>query len=175
MSVLCLYLCDCMSVANIGPYIKTRSYSHYFSQCSLPLLGTPVAALQYVMNFWFLWMTSCFRVMTNSVGLRDAAAVTSATVGGCREVSSTVWVVSAAVITSAALAKPPQALSSGSACSLGYPRVETPTRGESADPNTPRPPTDGWSPAGRSSGWVVAGPAVSADTDSDSPVNAQEE
>ena len=25
MSVLCLYLCVCMSVANIGPYIKTRS------------------------------------------------------------------------------------------------------------------------------------------------------
>ena len=24
MSVLCLYLCVCMSVANIGPYIKTR-------------------------------------------------------------------------------------------------------------------------------------------------------
>ena len=25
MSVLCLYLCVCMSVANIGPYIKTSS------------------------------------------------------------------------------------------------------------------------------------------------------
>jgi len=38
MSVLCLYLCVCMSVANIGPS---------------PLLGTPVAALQYGMNFRF--------------------------------------------------------------------------------------------------------------------------
>jgi len=63
------------------------------------------------------------------VGLRDAAAVTSATVGGCREVNSAVRVgdavavvVSAAVITSAELAKPLRALSSGSACSLGYPR-----------------------------------------------------
>jgi len=25
MSVLCLYLCVCMSVANLSPYIKTRS------------------------------------------------------------------------------------------------------------------------------------------------------
>ena len=76
------------------------------------------------------------------------------TVGGCREVNSavevvdTVVVVSAVVITSAELAKPPKALSTGSACSLGYPRVVTPTRGESADPNIPRPPTEGWSPAG---------------------------
>ena len=32
MSVLCLYLCVCMSVPNIGPYIKTRSSnSHNFT------------------------------------------------------------------------------------------------------------------------------------------------
>ena len=65
-----------------------------------------------------------------SVWLRDAAAVTSATVGGCREVMSAVRVVdtvvvSAVVITSAELTKPPRALSSGSACALGYPRVVT--------------------------------------------------
>ena len=77
------------------------------------------------------------------VGLLDAAAVTSATVGGCREVNSSVVrrvvdsfvvAVSAVVIASAVPAKPLKALSSGSASSLGYPRVVTPTRGESADP-----------------------------------------
>jgi len=50
ISVLCLYLCVCMSVANIGPYFKTNlQNSRYFLQCPLPLLGTSVAALQYVM------------------------------------------------------------------------------------------------------------------------------
>jgi len=49
-----LYLCVCMSVANISPYIKTDlQNSHNVLQCPLPLLGTPVAALQYVMNFRF--------------------------------------------------------------------------------------------------------------------------
>jgi len=106
-----------------------------------------------------------------SVGLRDAAAVTSATVGGCREIMSavgvvdTVVVLSAVVITSAELAKPPKALSSGSACSLGYPGVETPTRGESADPNTPRPPTEGCLPLGEvRGGWSRARPSLPTPT-----------
>ena len=41
MFVLCLYLCVCMSVANIGPCIITRSsIFHNFLQCPLPLLGS---------------------------------------------------------------------------------------------------------------------------------------
>ena len=71
--------------------------------------------------------------LSGSVGHLDAAAVTSATVAGCREVNSTVEVVdtivvvvSAVVITSAVLTKPLEALSSESASSLGYPRVVTP-------------------------------------------------
>jgi len=68
ISVLCLYLCVCMSVANIGPYFKTRS-------SKFPLLFTmPVAVASLLL--WphcntscilpVLWMTSCFRVMTKS-------------------------------------------------------------------------------------------------------------
>ena len=64
--------------------------------------------------------------LSGSVGLLDAAAVTSATVGGCREVKSGVRVVSAVVVTSAVPTKPLKALSSGSACPLGHPRVVTP-------------------------------------------------
>jgi len=65
-----------------------------------------------------------------TVGLREAAAVVSATVGGCREISrvlpvvDVVEVASVVIKTSAALAT---SLSSGSASPLGYPRVATPT------------------------------------------------
>ena len=51
--------------------------------------------------------------------------------------------------------------------STGYPRV-TPTWRESADPESPRPPTGEWSPSGSSWGWVVTDPATSVDTDPDS-------
>ena len=94
----------------------------------------------------------------------------SATVGGCREIVDSllpvvdIAVVSAVVKTSVTLAP---SLSSGSARPLGYPRV-TPTRRESADPETPRPPTGGWSPSGSGWGWVVTGPATSVDTDPNS-------
>jgi len=54
MSVLCLYLCVCMSVASIGPISKPHlQNSHNFLQCPLLLLCTPLAALQYVMYFRF--------------------------------------------------------------------------------------------------------------------------
>ena len=107
-----------------------------------------------------------------SVGLRDAAAVTSTAVGGCRGVSccSVVEVdVDPAVVGSTnALAV---VLSSGSASPLRYPRVETPIWRESADPEVPRPPTEKWPPSNGSWGWVVTGPATSADIDPDSLVD----
>ena len=54
MSVLCLYLCVCMSVASIGPISKPHlQNSHNFLQCPLLLLCTPLAALQYVKYFRF--------------------------------------------------------------------------------------------------------------------------
>jgi len=98
--------------------------------------------------------------------------------GGCRDVAVGVDVAPGVVIVSADLARlvdinsPPKALSIGSACSLGYPKVETPTKRGSTDPNTPGPPTEGWPPAGRSSGWVNTGPADSVDTGSDPLVNS---
>jgi len=98
-------------------------------------------------------------------------------VGGCRDVAVGMF-MSGVIIVSAELARlvdtnsPPKALSIGSACSLGYPKVETPTRRGSADPNTPGPPTEGWHPTGRSSRWVDTGPADSVDTDSDPLVNS---
>ena len=70
----------------------------------------------------------------------------SATVGGCRELAVLllpvvdIAVASAVVKVSVTLAI---SLSGGSAGPLGYPRVETPTRGEFADPATPCPPTEG--------------------------------
>jgi len=99
----------------------------------------------------------------------------SATVGGCREITCSllpvvdvVEVASAVIKTSAALAI---ALLSWSASPLGYPRVATPTWRESADPELPCPPTEGWPPSGSSWGWVVTGPATSADIDPDSLVD----
>ena len=98
----------------------------------------------------------------------------SATVGGCRELTGWLAVVdiavaSAVVKVSVTLAI---ALSSGSAGPLGYPRVETPTRGEFADPATPCPPTEGWPPSDGSWGWVATGPAISVAIDSNSPVDS---
>jgi len=99
-------------------------------------------------------------------------------VGGCRGVACGVPAIPGVVVVSAELARlvdtnsPLKALSIGSACSLGYPKVETPTRRGSADPNTPGPPTEGWPPAGRRSMWVDTGPADSIDTDSDPLVNS---
>ena len=77
-----------------------------------------------------------------SVGLRKAAAVVSATVGGCREVNSPVVVVDVAVVVSAVVSTSAElaiALSSGSACPLGYLWVATPTRGEFARPRNTMP------------------------------------
>ena len=60
-------LCVCMSVANIGPYIKTRSSK--FPQ----LFTMPVAVVQHSSSciairhvLPVLWLTACFRVMTKS-------------------------------------------------------------------------------------------------------------
>ena len=91
--------------------------------------------------------------MITSVGLRKAAAVVSATVGGCREVSSTTEVVDVVVVVSAVVSASAElaiALASGSASPLEYLGVVTPTRGEFADPKIPCPPTEGWPPSGRS-------------------------
>jgi len=77
----------------------------------------------------------------------------SATVGGCREVSCSVFVVVVAVVVSAVVSTSAElviALSRGSASPLGYLGVVTPTRGEFADPEIPCPPTEGWPPSGRS-------------------------
>ena len=99
----------------------------------------------------------------------------SATVGGCRELAVLllpvvdIAVASAVVKMSVTLAV---SLSGGSAGPLGYPRVETPTRGEFADPATPCPPTEGWPPSGGSWGWVATGPAISVAIDSNSPVDS---
>jgi len=76
-----------------------------------------------------------------TVGLQKAAAVVSATVGGCREVSCSVSVVvDVAVVVSAVLSTSAElaiALSSGSASPLAYLGVVTPTRGEFGDPEIP--------------------------------------
>ena len=103
----------------------------------------------------------------HSVGHWKAAAVVSATVGGCREL--VVLLLSIAdIATSSAVAKTSVALttslSSGSARPLGYLRV-TPTWRESADPVTPCPPTGGWPPSGSSwGGWSRARPPLSTPT-----------
>ena len=111
---------------------------------------------------------------TPCVGLGKVAAVVSATVGGCREVSLVVVVVEVVVVVSAVIntsAELAIALSSGSASPLGYLGVATPIRGEFADPEIPCPPTEGWPPSGRSWGWVAMGPAISVAIDSNSPVD----
>ena len=116
----------------------------------------------------------CPRLLCFIVGLREAAAVTSAVVGGCRAVNCEILVdsvdvaVAAEIWPSTALT---EVLSSGSASPLGYPRVVTPTWRESADPVIPRPPTEEWLPSGSSWGWVDTGPATSFDIDPDSLVD----
>jgi len=77
-----------------------------------------------------------------AVGLRKAAAVVSATVGGCREVGSTVEVVDVAVVVSAVVRTSAElaiALSRGSASPLGYLGVVTPTRGRIRRPRNSMP------------------------------------
>jgi len=53
---------------------------------------------------------------------------------------------------------------------MGYPRVETPTREESAGPSTPGPPREIRLPAGE--GWADTGSAGSVAIDSDSSAAA---
>ena len=76
MSVLCLYLCVCMSVANIGQYNETRS-------SKFPWLFTmPIAVAWYSSGHIairhalpVLWMTSCFHIMTKSQKLLHHATL----------------------------------------------------------------------------------------------------
>jgi len=67
MFVLCLYLCVCMSVGNIGPYIKTRS-SKFPELFTMPVAVARYSsggiAIRHVLSV--LLMTSFFRVLTNS-------------------------------------------------------------------------------------------------------------